>query len=146
LLFTVTARGVPPPAGARSRAFLEIDEWDDWFKYSTLYALIYVDASDTRHDVGGVKIGQFGMKESQRRPEIPFEFEQLEDRFFSLGQDDGYYEKLTAIGPDVRELILRNLRDIAPDLVTVYNFIDEKSEAPSAKQAADNPRGLRKTQ
>jgi predicted ATPase len=56
------------------------------------------------------------MKEGQRRPEIPPEFDELDHRFFSLGQEDTYYGNLTSIGPEVRDLVLRGLKDIALDL------------------------------
>lgn len=47
---------------------------------------------------GGVKIGQFQMQEGQRRPTIPDEFDELGEEFFSLGQDDSYYENSTSWG------------------------------------------------
>lgn len=44
LFFTVLPNGRGVPAGARSQAFLLIDNWDDWFTYSTMYSLIVYDA------------------------------------------------------------------------------------------------------
>jgi hypothetical protein len=113
MFFTVPS-GRPPTHG-RSAAFLITDNWDDWFKYNTLYQL-YVSASNgERHSVGGIKIGQFGMELGQRRAAIPNEFDELDDRFFSLGQDASYYENLNTLGPDLRDDILRSLRDVARD-------------------------------
>lgn len=111
--FAVLPVGARPYSGARSQAFLLADNWNDWFKYQTLYSLIYFDRSGTRRDIGGVKIGQFGMGENQSRPNIPEEFDELGEEFFSLGQDDSYYENLNELGGDVRNEILNALRDVA---------------------------------
>lgn len=105
-----------PPQGARSQAFLMNDNWDDWFKYATLYSLIFVDETGERHKIGGVKIGQFNMSRGQRRAQLDDEFDALDERFFSLGQDDSYYENLNELGPDIRDRILQGLRDVARDL------------------------------
>lgn len=111
--FRVLPAGQRIPREAGSIAFLVIDHWDDWFKYNTLYSLILVDDQGNRHDIGGVKIGQFKMKDGQRRPEIPQDFEQLDEQFFSLGQDDSYYENLNLLGQQIANDVLVALRDIA---------------------------------
>jgi hypothetical protein len=64
------------------------DSWDDWFKYSTLYHLHIADAGGEWHDIGMVKIGEFGMEAEQRTPALPSRFARLGEAFFSLGQDD----------------------------------------------------------
>jgi len=53
------------------------------------------------------------MEEKQRRPAIPGEFESLGENFFSLGQDDSYYEELNKLGSEIRDEVLRALCDIA---------------------------------
>ncbi len=113
--FTVLPHGRRVPSDARDQAFLLTDNWDDWFTFSTLYSLVIVDASGRSHDIGGVKIGQSGMKPSQRRPDLPTTFDELDDIFFSIGQDDSYYESLNELGPDVRDRVLRALCDMALD-------------------------------
>lgn len=117
MFFTVIKRGVSPPATASS-AYLVVDEWDDWFKYSTMYLLLYVDDAGSAHRIGSVKIGQFGMEPEQRRPAIDESFDELDERFFSLGQDEEYYENLNKLGDSTRDRILTGLRDVAlnPDL------------------------------
>jgi ABC-type branched-subunit amino acid transport system ATPase component len=104
------------PQQARSQAFLVNDNWDDWFKFATLYVLVFVDENGQRHKIGGVKIGQFNMTRDQRRAALDGEFEALDERFFSLGQDDSYYENLNELGPDIRDRILEGLRDVALNL------------------------------
>jgi hypothetical protein len=54
-----------------------------------------------------------GMQESQDRPNIPESFESLNESFFSIGQDDSYYEGLNALGDFIRDQILNGLRDLA---------------------------------
>jgi ABC-type multidrug transport system ATPase subunit len=126
MIFTVLPNGSRIPPGARLKAFLIEDNWDDWFKYSTLYSLVICDADGERIGVGGVKIGQFEMSSGQRRPNIPDRFEELGEEFFSLGQDDSYYEKLNELGPELRDQILRGLRDVAVDQDLFQRALDEK--------------------
>jgi hypothetical protein len=92
--FEVLPNGTRTPAQATSKAYLLTDNWDDWFKYSTPYSLVVFDEDGERHSIGGVKIGQFAMAEGQRRASIPDAFDTLDVRFFSLGQDDSYYDDL----------------------------------------------------
>ncbi len=113
MFFTVLAHDVRAPAQASSRAYLLTDNWDDWFKYNTLYSLVVFDSKGEKASIGGVKIGQFGMAEGQRRAEIPETFDALDERFFSIGQDDSYYEELNKLGAETRDKVLRGLRDMA---------------------------------
>lgn len=120
------------PVGARltsrpsNHALLLEDNWDDWFRFSTLYTLVIFDERGERHDIGGIKIGQFAMEEGQRRAQIPEEFDTLDERFFSLGQDDSYYEALTGLGPEMRERVLRALCDVALDADLFERALSEK--------------------
>ena len=113
--FRVLPHGRRSPAGSRNIVFLLTDNWDDWFKYSTLYGIIYYDNDGEKHDLGGVKIGQFNMTKDQRRADLPEQFEQLDNRFFSLGQDADYYKYIHNFGPDVKEDILIGLKDVVWD-------------------------------
>jgi ABC-type multidrug transport system ATPase subunit len=126
MYFTVLPNGRRVPADARSRAFLLADNWDDWFKYSTMYSLIVYDEHGQKFHAGDVKIGQFQMDEEQRGPDIPDEFDYLGEEFFSLGQDDSYYEKLNELGPEMRDQILRSLCDVALDQERFERALEEK--------------------
>lgn len=96
--------------------YLVEDGWDDWFQYSTLYIVIYIDKKGTRHRIGGVKIGE--REQSERRPQLEESFEQLDHRFFSLGASDKYYENLNRLSnkSNLREEILDALNDMAKNL------------------------------
>lgn len=124
--FTVLASKTRPPSSAQSQAYLITDEWDDWFTFSTLYSLIVFDEEGVRHDIGGVKIGQFQMHKEQRRPELPDTFDKLNEHFFSLGQDDSYYEDLSKLGDELRNQILASLRDVAADPELFERAIEEE--------------------
>lgn len=97
--------------------------WDDWFQFSTLHSLLYVDHQGKSHRLGEVKIGQVGLAGAkaadadpgQRCPSLPPKFKKLPTKFFSLGQDDSYYETLNDQGTAMRDLVLAGLRDIAYD-------------------------------
>lgn len=123
--FTVLPRGYFAPAGSRSQAFLLVDNWDD-FTYKTTYSLIVFDALGVEFPAGQVKIGQFQMKKDGGRPDIPNEFDSLDENFFSLGQDDSYYETLNSLEPQLRDRILRSLRDVAIDESLFERALEEK--------------------
>src|SRR5215204_4657393 len=95
--------------------YLWTDNWNDWFTYKTLYYLTYFDLAGQKHEIGQVKIGQFGWSDKQLRPALPEEFERLSEQFFSLGQDVDYYKALMEIGEEERAEILAALRDVAAD-------------------------------
>ena len=66
-----------------------------------------------RNNLGGVKIGQFGL--TGGHPDLPESFDALDDRFFSLGQDADYYDDLSKLGADEARELLRRLRDVVAD-------------------------------
>jgi hypothetical protein len=124
--FTLLPNGQRSPTVAKSQAFLLTDGWDDWFKFNTLYILFVFDENGEKHRIGEVKIAQFSMKEGQKRPELPETFESLNEAFFSLGQDDSYYEGLNKLGPELRDKILRCLCDVALDSELFQRALKEK--------------------
>ncbi|MES2387872.1 MAG: AAA family ATPase [Bacteroidota bacterium] len=90
---------------------LYLSAWDDWFTYSTLYNVYYFNNNEVKISLGSVKIGQKNMR--TRSPELPESFRTLSSSFFSLGQDDSYYESLNSLGAAFREEVLRALNDMA---------------------------------
>lgn len=120
MIFKVLPAGSRCPLDMPSCAYLITDNWDDWFEFSTMYTLVYVDAEKNTNNIGSTKIGQFNMEKDQRRPNIPETFETLNENFFSVGQDDSFYEGLSVLGEDIRDEILSSLNDIALN-ETIYN-------------------------
>lgn len=105
-------------------AYLNRDQWDDWGKYCTQFYLTIVDPGGEQHGIGQVKIGQRGLRPhagsadlppGHRKPAIPDSFPHLEADFFSIGQEEDYYENLSALGDTVREHVLSCLHDVALD-------------------------------
>lgn len=125
-MFTVLNGAQPLPQQGVSRAYLFTDNWDDWFKFRTMFTLFVFDANGTRHRVGSVKIGQTGLLPSQgavdlppgtRTPTLPDDFLNLNpEQFFSLGQDEDYYATLRSLPQSLGITILRALCDCAYNL------------------------------
>src|SRR3712207_3567392 len=106
--FTVLPPRSRPTEGVVRKAFLVQDNWDDWAKYRTQFFLYVSDGNGALYEIGAVKIGQFGLlpsptiKEGSRAPAIAPDFHALDDRFFSIGQDETYYEALNRLGAGLR--------------------------------------------
>lgn len=125
MLFTQIERGYGNVPRARRQAFLVRDRWND-YGYLTMFQLVVVDDSGSRHDIGNIKIGGFGIPEGwAASPALAPQFETLDEPFFSLGQDDTYYEKLTQLGADIRIEVLTALRDLAYDPALLEDARDE---------------------
>jgi hypothetical protein len=110
------------PSNVSNHAYLVDDNWDDWGKYRTLFNLVIFDETGNRIEPGNVKIGEVGLKPSgrvepgQRAPTLAGEFDVLDERHFSLGQGDTYYEALNQCSVAIRDAVLLGLRDCAFNL------------------------------
>jgi len=80
--FRVVPNSSSVPSEGRDVGYLLTYNWNDWFKYRTLYVLTYFDPAGNKHDIGNVKIGQFRWNDQQDRPRIPATFERLGQQFF----------------------------------------------------------------
>lgn len=125
MLFTVSSFYPDSKSSPRSRAYLVRSDWDDWFEFATTFTLVVFDHEGIAYEAGRVKIGQFGMK-GQRSPNLPAEFEALDSQFFSLGQDEDYYETLNKLAPTLCKRILTGLRDVAVDLTIFEKAREER--------------------
>lgn len=114
MLFTLVERFASIPPVPR-QAFLVRDAWND-YGYVTMFQLKVVDDQGRMHDIGNIKVGRFGAPEGwAAAPELAGPFTALTDQYFSLGQDDTYYENLANLGAAVRIEVLSALRDLAED-------------------------------
>lgn len=66
------------------------------------------------------------MQPGQRRPNLEPSFDILGDEFFSVGQDDTYYELLNELGAELRDRVLTGLRDMAFDPQHLEMALKEK--------------------
>lgn len=136
MLFTVLERNESPPDNARNHAFLFTDYWDDWGKFRTQFFLTIYDGEGEKIDIGSVKIGQVALQpcqagkvtsKIQRTPDIPSEFNKLNNQFFSLGQSENYYEMLHTISDATIAIsVLKGLRDCAYNLNLFEKYSDEE--------------------
>ncbi|MHB6911305.1 hypothetical protein [Streptomyces sp. DB-54] len=95
-------------------ALLVRDAWDD-FGYRTTFTLFLRVEGEPR-EIGTVKIGHTSMDGGEVRIlPLPERFSYLDPRYFSLGQDDSYYERLRQIPGGYRQQVLEALRDVAYD-------------------------------
>ncbi|MGW2065767.1 AAA family ATPase [Streptomyces sp. NPDC001937] len=112
--FVVLDRGDRIPLDPRPLAVLVKDSWDD-FGWRTMFRLLIVD-SQGRHDIGHVKIASLDMEpDAETDVRLPSSFTTLSDEYFSVGQDDTYYERLNELAGSTSEPVLRGLRDMALD-------------------------------
>lgn len=94
-----------------SKYFLLIaDNWDDNFKYSTSFWLVFFE-SGNKVDLGVLKIASD--KNNITSEVLPPEFYYLGERFVSLGQNESYYENLYAVFGKSISSVLYSLRDAA---------------------------------
>lgn len=120
--FRVLDRDNRLPSQGVSCAYLKLDYWDDWSKYRTQFQLYLFDKAGVLHELGDVKIGSAGLSPGStpgvntRAPHLDVEFEQLPDDYFSLGQNETYYEELGKLTAEERTAVLLALRDLAYDL------------------------------
>lgn len=122
--------------------FLEKNDWNDWFKWHTLYrASLFLDAS-TIIGIGFVKIGRRGMTRENGRTEIPAIFDHLDESYFSLGQDENYYETIISLGNEFRENYLTCMRDCALKTEILTNNLAEPVLTDSLLRDIDQSRVL----
>ena len=104
LTFYTKSRSFRIPETSILSVYLIIDNWND-FSYRTLYQIVLFDETGHKHDLGYIKIAIFGQTTSERI-ELEEEFEELDDRFFSLGQSSDYYVTMQSLNPRLTELFL----------------------------------------
>lgn len=115
MLFIVKDRGSSLLPTVFPQAYLISDSWDD-FGFRTYFRLVLFSEKGKKYELGGVKIGQFGLANKAHSPLLPAEFDELDSSFFSLGQSDKYYELLNTVKPVLKMQILKALRDVVSDL------------------------------
>lgn len=92
--------------------YLVKTDWNDWWEYENLYR-VFIIYNGSLKELGSTKIACQGSEKKQKLPGL---FDDLPEGFFSLGQDEYYYENIKELGNEIREKILKSLKDIAFDL------------------------------
>jgi ABC-type transport system involved in cytochrome c biogenesis ATPase subunit len=125
--------GVAAAHEPRDVIVLERAEWNDWFRWRTLFSVSYFDKGGRRLHVGAVKIAKLDhayANEAQHATPIPDSFTSLDHTYVSVGQDEGYYDNLKKwLGASRARETLVALRDLAvrdselPDADVVVNSL-----------------------
>ncbi|MFD9517941.1 AAA family ATPase [Streptomyces sp. NPDC059979] len=107
--------GTPPPD--QQGAFLFTESWDD-FGYQTTFTLHVRQADGRLLHVGALRIAHMDMGPTdpsflRTADRLPQTFESLPPGFFSLGQEDDYYESLHLLPRETAFEILLALNDVA---------------------------------
>jgi ABC-type cobalamin/Fe3+-siderophores transport system ATPase subunit len=132
MLFSVVNSPRQILKSAKKAVFLIEDNWDDWGKFRTVFEIVVFDHSGKRFEPGSIKLGEFGLKSSgeiqpgYRSPTLERMFDTLDDRYFSLGTDETYYETLNQLPGNLQKDILLGLKDCAFDLKLFDKAIDEE--------------------
>lgn len=123
--FSIVNRWGDFPENAKSEIFLSWDNWND-FSYYTLFGIFYVNENSEKIELGSIKIGFFGQQEEDRILSVGTEFTQIGLPFFSMGTDVEYYEKLSDLGEEIRNITLTSLNDIAYNVDLYEKAIQEQ--------------------
>lgn len=128
MLFKVIGQKEEILAAGTSTVYLKIDNWNDMFKFVTMFYMSLFDSKGTYHDVGGVKIGFKGqtLETGTTYNELGKEFEALSEEYFSLGQDSDYYKNLYLVPAIDRNKVITALRDIVSDQGQIEKIKDEE--------------------
>lgn len=119
-----------------NKAYLYRINWNDWYKYETSFNLFFKNVEGKFIQIGEVKISSKGLEPStdindiqkgKRRVSLPSSFDKLDEKYFSLGQNENYYELINTLSPEYKEKILIGLRDCAYDLSILEDNNNENS-------------------
>lgn len=99
------------PPSDKSSVYLAKDNWDDYGN-STLYHIVLFDKNGIKNDLGYTKIACFGQNGSTQ---LSQSFNELDNEFFSLGQDESYYKMIYGLEPKLKEIFLKSIKDIVYD-------------------------------
>ena len=116
------------------------DNWNDWFIWITLFNVIVVTEDGSRIEVGYVKIAREGMTREDNRTNLPDRFDQLGEKWFSIGQSENYYETLNQFGAAFRDWFLVALKDCARDLTLLTRYAAEEVLQSSLLRDIDEER------
>lgn len=109
--------------------WLQFDKWDD-FQFQTSFNVYFFDALGREQLLGPIKMGFKGMEPSCIMDQIPLDFVQLPNSYFSLGQDELFYLNVSQLGDTIREDILKTLQDIS---FSLKQFNEHRNEEVMVK-------------
>lgn len=112
MIFEIIQRRGSPSNPEPGKVYLTIDHWND-FSYVTQFNMFIYNSENKRIDIGLVKIGFKGQKiEAPTYKTLPATFLNLDDKYFSLGQDEEFYRNISNLPSLFGFDILNRIRDI----------------------------------
>lgn len=109
----------------RDTVYLHYDNWDD-YGFKTLFSARYIDKQGNECSLGAVQIGLVNMDEGRTFDHIPKSFVAIPEQYFSLGQDEDYYENIAKLGDEKRKQILVAMHDVAYNLEIFNKYEKER--------------------
>jgi len=111
--FVKISRDGKLPASGKNTVYLQVDRWND-YSFVTMFYISIHDENGNLHEIGNIKIGFKGQEESVSTHSIlPDRFSNLNEGFFSLGQELDFYQKIRSVcSKEVGDEILVGLQDI----------------------------------
>lgn len=112
------------PETGKLDVYLKKDNWND-YSFHTFYQIVLFDEDGNKHDLGNIKIANFGQT-TENRLELPEEFEGLNEQYFSLGQSVEYYSTIQNLSLELKKLLLVGLHDIIYDEALQARALEEE--------------------
>ncbi len=103
---------------------LRQDRWND-YNFQTQYQLYWNGGDEGPELIGDVKILRKGQTELDGLQLELGQLSALDENFCSIGQALDYYERLAALGTEIRDVALKGLRDIVLDADNGAGFENE---------------------
>lgn len=102
----------------KNHVLLYVDNWNDHSFY-TMFRMKFYSESGSVIDIGNIKIGFIGQEEDEKtndalQKDFNGEFENLSDKYFSIGEDLEFYKKIReAFSDDDGNELLNGIKDLA---------------------------------
>lgn len=108
--FVVSEKRIGSNFVASNTCYLIRNNWDD-FGFKTMFEVVLFDGDASRIELGFIRIMEFDMPGGY--VSVPSEFEMLDEKYCSLGNDRNYYMALAALPLNLRRNYLTAIRDCA---------------------------------
>lgn len=102
------------PSLMADTVYLLPNNWDD-YSFKTLFSAIFVGQTGLSIDLGSVKIGYRGQLHGWTLENMPREFSELPEGWFSLGQSPEYYKAIMTLSAEERQSYLSSMKDVIFD-------------------------------
>ncbi len=124
--FHVLPKNNKVPTSGKNVVYLNIDLWNDYSFMTTFYLSVH-DEQGQYHNIGSIKIGFKGqMINVPTFKKLDTKFENLDEKFFSLGQGIDFYQNIASFPTHFKNSILYSLNDIVFQPKLIDKIKDEK--------------------